>query len=83
MKNWSLIENDDIEIPENIIKFLNEITEIYKKYNLSLSHEDCHGSGFHFIEIYGIMRFFPRRHYRFLIPFTNISDFIVEFVGDR
>lgn len=30
-----------------------------------------------------IMRFFPRRHYRFLIPFTNISDFIVEFVGDR
>lgn len=29
MKNWSLIENDDIETPENIINFLNEITEIY------------------------------------------------------
>lgn len=44
MKNWSLIKNDDIETPENIIKFLNEITKIYKKYNLSLSHEDCHGA---------------------------------------
>ena len=44
MKNWSLIENDDIETPENIINFLNEITKIYKKYNLSLSHEDCHGA---------------------------------------
>lgn len=44
MKNWSLIKNDDIETPENIINFLNEITKIYKKYNLSLSHEDDHGS---------------------------------------
>ena len=44
MKNWNLIENDDIEVPENIINFLNEITKIYKKYNLSLSHEDGHGS---------------------------------------
>ena len=44
MKNWSLIENDEIEVPENIIKFLNEITEIYKKYNLSISHEDCQGA---------------------------------------
>lgn len=44
MKNWSLIENDDIETPKNIINFLNEITKIYKKYNLSLSHEDSHGA---------------------------------------
>ena len=35
------------------------------------------------IPYFGIMRFFPRRHYRFLIPFTNISDFTVEFVGDK
>ena len=37
-----------------------------------------------FDELYfGITRIFPRRHYRFLIPFTNLSDFTVEFVGDR
>lgn len=35
------------------------------------------------IPYFGIMRFFPRRHYRFLIPFTNISDFTIEFVGDK
>lgn len=44
MNNWSLIKGCYIEVPENIIKFLNEITKIYKKYNLSLSHEDTHGS---------------------------------------
>ena len=44
MKNWSLIEHDYIETTENIIKFLNEITKIYKKYNLSISHEDGQGS---------------------------------------
>lgn len=35
------------------------------------------------IPYFGITRIFPRRHYRFLIPFTNLSDFTVEFVGDR
>lgn len=44
MNNWSLIKNDYIETPENIINFLNEITKIYQKYNLSLSHEDEHGA---------------------------------------
>lgn len=44
MNNWSLIKGCYIEVPENIIKFLNEITKIYKKYNLSLSHEDGQGS---------------------------------------
>lgn len=44
MINWSLIEKDYIEVPEKIINFLNEITKIYKKYNLSLSHEDGNGS---------------------------------------
>ena len=44
MNNWSLIKGCYIEVPENIINFLNEITKIYKKYNLSLSHEDAQGS---------------------------------------
>lgn len=35
------------------------------------------------IPYFGIMRLFPRRNYRFLIPFTYISDFTVEFVGDN
>ena len=35
------------------------------------------------IPYFGIMRFFPRRSYRFLIPFTNISDFTIEFVGNK
>lgn len=35
------------------------------------------------IPYFGITRFFARRHYRFLIPFTNISDFTIEFVGDK
>ena len=34
------------------------------------------------IPYYGIIRLFPRRNYKFLIPFTSISDFTVEFVGD-
>lgn len=25
-------------------QFLNEIKKVCKKYNLSISHEDCHGS---------------------------------------
>lgn len=35
------------------------------------------------IPYFGIMRFFPRRNYKFLIPYTNISNFTVEFVGDK
>lgn len=28
---------------------------------------------------FGILRLFPRKNYRFYIPFTNISDFTIEF----
>ena len=28
----------------NIEKFFDELFTLYKKYNLSISHEDCHGA---------------------------------------
>lgn len=28
---------------EKVDEFLNEIHEVCKKYNMSISHEDCHG----------------------------------------
>lgn len=31
-------------MPEKMKKFLDEIESVCKKYNLSISHEDCHGS---------------------------------------
>lgn len=43
MKSWDIIKSEDIETPEEVIKFLNEIDNICKKYNLSISHEDGHG----------------------------------------
>ena len=43
MKSWSIIESEEIETPEEVINFLNEIDNICKKYNLSISHEDGHG----------------------------------------
>ena len=44
MKSWSIIKSEEIETPEEVINFLNEIDDICKKYNLSISHEDCHGA---------------------------------------
>lgn len=44
MKSWSIIKSEEIETPEEVINFLNEIDNISKKYNLSLSHEDSHGA---------------------------------------
>lgn len=44
MENWDIIKSCDIKTPKNIIKFLNEIECICKKYNLSISHEDSHGA---------------------------------------
>lgn len=29
---------------EKVQKFIDEIITLYKKYDLSISHEDCHGS---------------------------------------
>lgn len=44
MKSWSIIKSEDIETPEEVINFLNEIDNICKKYNFSISHEDGHGA---------------------------------------
>lgn len=44
MKSWSIIKSEEIETPEEVKNFLNEIDNICKKYNLSISHEDCHGA---------------------------------------
>lgn len=43
METWNCKTHKFIEIPEKQIKFLQEIEEIYKKYDLSISHEDNHG----------------------------------------
>lgn len=44
MKSWSIIKSEEIETPEEVINFLNEIDNICKKYNFSISHEDGHGA---------------------------------------
>lgn len=43
MKSWDIIKSEEIETPKEVINFLNEIENICKKYNLSISHEDGHG----------------------------------------
>lgn len=43
MKSWDLNKHKDIKTPVSVIKFLNEIDNICKKYNFSISHEDSHG----------------------------------------
>ena len=50
MKSWDIIKSEEIETPKEVIKFLNEIENICKKYNLSISHED--GEGAFIIEKY-------------------------------
>lgn len=44
MKTWDKITREHIEMPEKMVLFLDEIDNICKKYNLSISHEDVHGS---------------------------------------
>lgn len=34
------------------------------------------------IPYFGIIRIFPRRNYQFLIPFTSISDFAINFIKE-
>ena len=41
---WSTVEQGDIEMPERVKDFYVEIEQVCKKYNLSISHEDCHGA---------------------------------------
>jgi len=37
------IKNENIQTPTEIQNFLDDIIELCKKYNLSISHEDGHG----------------------------------------
>ena len=43
MKSWDINKHKNIKTPESVIEFLNEIDNICKKYNFSISHEDSHG----------------------------------------
>lgn len=44
MKNWDNNKKNFIETPKKLIDFFNEIDNICKKYNYSISHEDEHGA---------------------------------------
>lgn len=43
MESWDIKKHKNIKTPESVIKFLNEIDNICKKYNISISHEDSQG----------------------------------------
>lgn len=43
MESWDINKHKNIKTPESVIKFLNEIDNICKKYNFSISHEDSQG----------------------------------------
>ena len=41
---WSCDLREMVESPEKVEMFLNEIEGICRKYNMSISHEDCQGA---------------------------------------
>lgn len=41
---WSISKGGFIEKPIEIINFINDIKQVCLKHNLSISHEDGHGS---------------------------------------
>ncbi|MGG2091283.1 hypothetical protein AB1283_00770 [Bacillus sp. S13(2024)] len=44
MRNtWDEKLSDHIETPIEMINFFNDIEEVCKKHNMSISHEDYHG----------------------------------------
>ena len=45
-ETWNQLTNCYEETSEKLTDFFNEIEEICKKYNLSISHEDGHGAFF-------------------------------------
>ena len=45
MKSWNYKTSEFIETPEKQIKFMEELEALYKKYDLSIAHED-QGGGF-------------------------------------
>ena len=44
MGNWNCKIKKSIKIPEEQVKFIEEIEAVCKKYNLSISHEDGQGA---------------------------------------
>ena len=45
MKSWTYKTSEFIETPEKLIKFMQELEALYKKYDLSIAHQD-QGGGF-------------------------------------
>lgn len=43
-ESWHEFLGEYIETPQKVIDFIDEIDEICKKYNVSISHEDGHGA---------------------------------------
>lgn len=44
METWDYQSYEAIQTPERMILFFQEIENICKKYDLSISHEDTHGA---------------------------------------
>lgn len=44
MKVFDINKSEEIEQPKEMKKFIDEIINVMKKYNLSISHEDSHGA---------------------------------------
>ena len=44
MERWEINLGKDVITPIYVDKYLEEIEQISKRYNLSISHEDCHGA---------------------------------------
>ena len=44
MERWEINLGKEVNTPIYVEKYLEEIDEISKRYNLSISHEDGHGS---------------------------------------
>lgn len=44
MEIWDYKKHKTITTPPKMESFLKDIVAVYKKYGLSLSHEDCHGA---------------------------------------
>ncbi len=44
MKSFDCNTRTLIETPEKLLKFVDEIEQVCKKYDLSISHEDGHGA---------------------------------------
>jgi hypothetical protein len=44
MKIWDAIKQKEVEIPNSMIEFLDDLETLFETHNLAISHEDCHGN---------------------------------------